>query len=370
MINYFCGRNTLINVNNSLPNGGGIVFMGSRVAMAQSTKIGYDGSSNVDLNTSLDIYQAANNSSAVKVNTGNNNSIKALWINNTNPGAGFIVMGDGKTRIGASSASGMTPYKMLTVNGDVSFANYGNSIDGINAFEVIGNAGPGVLPKRRGISIEDNNVGGKVNFYIHGWQPNPSFNFKNGEFDNTLVSIDVTGKTTINASATDAFEIVDGATNFTNYKISKEGSTVVTTSNNALKIISVNNSNPDAGFTVYGNGTTHIGKRSPLSTGIHQNARLAVDGKVIATSVFVTNAGGIWADYVFEKDYKLMGISELSKFLEQNKHLPGMPTALEVAKEGLDLGINSAKLLEKLEEAYLYILDLNKRIEELEKHLK
>ncbi len=72
-------------------------------------------------------------------------------------------------------------------------------------------------------------------------------------------------------------------------------------------------------------------------------------------------------DYVFEKDYKLMPLKELEQYIQRNKHLPNMPSSTEVAKNGADLGEINRVLVEKVEELTLYILDLEKRMNTLEK---
>ena len=91
-----------------------------------------------------------------------------------------------------------------------------------------------------------------------------------------------------------------------------------------------------------------------------------------------------WPDYVFEKDYSLLSLSELEKYISSNGHLPNIPKAAEVVKEGIDLGEMNAKLLEKVEELTLHSIELNKknesqqkliddlieRLEKLEKNIK
>lgn len=74
-----------------------------------------------------------------------------------------------------------------------------------------------------------------------------------------------------------------------------------------------------------------------------------------------------WSDKVFEKDYKLMKINDLDKFITQNKHLPNIPSAKEVVAKGIDNAEMTAKLLEKIEEMSLYIIQLEKRIKVLER---
>ncbi|WP_396152125.1 beta strand repeat-containing protein [Flavobacterium sp.] len=74
-----------------------------------------------------------------------------------------------------------------------------------------------------------------------------------------------------------------------------------------------------------------------------------------------------WADYVFAKDYSLMPLNDLEKFIKINGHLPNIPKAEEVVKEGIDLGAMDAKLLEKIEELTIHTIELNKKNEALEK---
>lgn len=70
-----------------------------------------------------------------------------------------------------------------------------------------------------------------------------------------------------------------------------------------------------------------------------------------------------WSDYVFDKDYKLPALWEVDKFIQENKHLPGVLSTAEVGKNGIDLGDNQAVLLKKVEELTLYIIALSKKVE-------
>jgi hypothetical protein len=75
---------------------------------------------------------------------------------------------------------------------------------------------------------------------------------------------------------------------------------------------------------------------------------------------------GSFADYVFEDDYILRSIADLAIFIKENKHLPGIPTALEVETDnGIELGRFQVSLLEKIEEQALYIISLQSQIDEL-----
>jgi hypothetical protein len=72
-----------------------------------------------------------------------------------------------------------------------------------------------------------------------------------------------------------------------------------------------------------------------------------------------------WADYVFAPEYKLAPLEEVETFIKANKHLPNVPSAEEMATNGIDVTKTSAKLMEKIEELTLYIIELNKEINKL-----
>ncbi|RIV21659.1 bZIP transcription factor [Fibrisoma montanum] len=78
-----------------------------------------------------------------------------------------------------------------------------------------------------------------------------------------------------------------------------------------------------------------------------------------------------WSDYVFADDYKLRSLESVEAFVKANKHLPGVPSAEQVVSEGVDMAKMDAKLLEKIEELTLYMIQLKKdsdrRINQLEK---
>jgi len=72
-----------------------------------------------------------------------------------------------------------------------------------------------------------------------------------------------------------------------------------------------------------------------------------------------------WPDYVFKKNYNLMPLQELEQFVNKNHHLPEIPSAATVEENGIELGEMNAKFLKKIEELTLYIIDLQKQIDEL-----
>lgn len=70
-----------------------------------------------------------------------------------------------------------------------------------------------------------------------------------------------------------------------------------------------------------------------------------------------------WADYVFDKSYKLKSLAEVEEYINKNKHLPEIPSAEEVVKNGVDVQTMDAKLLQKIEELTLYVINLKKEID-------
>ncbi len=93
---------------------------------------------------------------------------------------------------------------------------------------------------------------------------------------------------------------------------------------------------------------------------------LAVAGGVLANKVFIQSADD-WPDYVFDPGYERMPLSELGTYLENNRHLPGVPSAAEMREiGGVDLSETQTMLLRKIEEMTLYVIELEKRIADLE----
>ncbi|MBW6481456.1 MAG: hypothetical protein K0B10_00195 [Vicingaceae bacterium] len=113
-------------------------------------------------------------------------------------------------------------------------------------------------------------------------------------------------------------------------------------------------------FVVLGNGNVGIG-----TTAVN-GAKLSVEGVIRARRVNVDAASIVWSDFVFEPNYNLMSLIQLENFIVKNKHLPDVPSATEVKEKGIDLAQMDAILLQKIEELTLYIIEQDKRINELE----
>lgn len=93
---------------------------------------------------------------------------------------------------------------------------------------------------------------------------------------------------------------------------------------------------------------------------------IMVNGRIQAEDLVIQKNGLAWADYVFEDDYDLMGYDDLRNFIDQNGHLPGVPSEDEISQEGLNLQEILTVQMEKIEELTLYVLDLEERIARLE----
>ncbi|MBA3680034.1 MAG: hypothetical protein H0W73_02425 [Bacteroidetes bacterium] len=114
-------------------------------------------------------------------------------------------------------------------------------------------------------------------------------------------------------------------------------------------------------------GTAVIGPLS-ITSGPHANFRLSVDGKLLTKEIYVTMQN--WADYVFEKNYELKSLPDIEKYIEINKHLPGVPSAKEIAESGNNMADTDRILLEKIEELTLYMIEQNKQIKSLQSELE
>ncbi|MEP3387834.1 MAG: hypothetical protein ABJO02_06585 [Reichenbachiella sp.] len=114
-------------------------------------------------------------------------------------------------------------------------------------------------------------------------------------------------------------------------------------------------------FQVYPNGNVSIGTYSSTH-------KLNVNGNINASKYFASGVQ-VWPDYVFEDAYQLNKLDQVEKYIEENHHLPEIPSASEVAANGIDLVDMQAKLLQKIEELTLYVIEQNKQLEKQNKRI-
>ena len=132
------------------------------------------------------------------------------------------------------------------------------------------------------------------------------------------------------------------------------------------------NKNWISALTCYGDGTVGIGFETTYNQGhykVPEGYKLAVNGAIICEEVKVIDDVPD-ADFVFEKGYELMELPELENFINENKHLPDIPSALEFKQQGYKIGDMDEMLLRKIEELTLYVIELKKENEAIKESLK
>lgn len=129
------------------------------------------------------------------------------------------------------------------------------------------------------------------------------------------------------------------------------------------KIIFSNNYSPDI-MVLTTDGKVRVGNISTPG-----NYNLYVQNGILTERLKVAiSTTSYWADYVFDDNYKLQSLSSVEKFIKVNKHLPGVLSAIQLEKDGgIDVTDMMAKQMAKIEELYLYIIDLQKEVNKLKK---
>jgi len=158
---------------------------------------------------------------------------------------------------------------------------------------------------------------------------------------------------------TNASGIVNGSTNMSNqvrFKVNATGVVVNGDLNVIGNSITTGNSITNGNFLL---NTNYI----------PSGYVMAVDGNAIFTKVVVMNRN-TWPDFVFEKNYELKSLFELKQFINKNGHLPDVPSAQQIAEDGVDLSEMNRILLQKVEELTLYILQMEERLAKVEGGLK
>lgn len=128
---------------------------------------------------------------------------------------------------------------------------------------------------------------------------------------------------------------------------------------------------------LYANETPYVKLTSYGKMGIGESlaisditADLTVDGNILAEEVQVEIVDGTGPDYVFEDDYPLASLEEISNYIEVNKHLPEVPSAKEMETNGIGLSAMNMLLLKKVEELTLHLIEQHEKIKEMEERLQ
>lgn len=110
-------------------------------------------------------------------------------------------------------------------------------------------------------------------------------------------------------------------------------------------------------------GSVGIGTETP-SEALTVVGNGLFEGTVYAQDLIVDP--DTWADYVFEENYSLRPLNEVEQFIQTHKHLPEIPSEQEVMDNGVSVRDMQVKLLQKVEELTLYLIEQDKRIHALE----
>jgi hypothetical protein len=322
--------------------------------------------------------------SALYFNYRGSASITHFWNGGNSAGSPVMSMlNSGKVGIGTAS-----PQETLHVNGNIR----GN----IN----------GALRISSGNGIVD--IGAQNSGYAHFYTDRPAFFFGNpitvagalnsyNTYDLNLQTNGTTRMTILNASGNvgvgistpaNKLHIKGDAANNAWISLDKSSSTenaglAIRKTGTSLFYLMSDYNDSDA-FKLYSNGVTGETSSAPRISfpyasanvlmaqsggyvGIgtsHPDYPLTVNGTIHAKEVRV-DLNVPAPDYVFENDYKLASLDDIKIYIDQNKHLPEVPSAKEMEKNGVQLGEMNMILLKKIEELTLHIIELKKEIDDL-----
>jgi hypothetical protein len=250
----------------------------------------------------------------------------------------FLIDRLGNVGIGTSS-----PYGTLNVmrsSGNGTITRFGTSLDAGQALDLN--------------SVQSSTGNGYYSLDLSSSVPN---------WQKFVIPVGRVGIGTTNPS--DIFQVNNGST--IRFQVGSSGGVFV---NNEINGGSLSSPGPlYLNYTSTGNtllnsngGSVGIGTNTPDAA-----YKLSVNGKIRSKEIKVETT---WSDYVFDKDYQLRPINEVDTYIKKNHHLPDIPSAAEVEKNGVNLGETSSLLLKKIEELTLYLIEKDKQITEIQNELK
>lgn len=258
------------------------------------------------------------------------------------------------TNPGSVGIGTSTPISKLDVNGNGNFTGslqIGNAKVNSNTTKLFLNNtwGDG---KNWALSSGENGVT-EQGFHIYNWTDNPGL---------PLFSIGNTGSTVIRGAAGPTLTLEKNSNNFPALIFQGATSQAIIEAGDSFMTAYIGG---DRRLTILANGNTGIGTNNPIE-------KLSVNGKIRAQEIKVETAN--WPDYVFKPSYDLRPLAEIKAYVDANQHLPEVPSAQEIAKDGVSLGQINALLLKKIEELTLYLIEkdsqLDKQNEKLDKQQK
>lgn len=211
--------------------------------------------------------------------------------------------------------------------------------------------------------INEGNTADSPNEFIAGWGDPTGGNALNG------IVIWLRGNTTYNYSCTCTMTpyIYDGVQNALPMAVPDDAPLTYKTAIDPY--VQSNGVSSGRNMTFNGAGTNVFMGSMAIGTYNASGYKLAVNGNAIFGKVTVKNPAN-WPDYVFASDYQLPSLHELDKFIRQHKHLPGTPTATEISDNGQDIAALQVIQQQKIEELTLYLIKLNKELEDQREKIK
>lgn len=135
-------------------------------------------------------------------------------------------------------------------------------------------------------------------------------------------------------------------------------------SSEEIRILYNRSSFPESPWTEYSGTTFKTEGNVGIGTSTTGSHKLAVEGSIGAREVIIES--DTWSDFVFDNGYSLRNLEDIEAFIKKNHHLPEIPSEAEVLENGINVGMMDVKLLQKIEELTLYLIEQNKRIKALE----
>jgi len=285
---------------------------------------------------------------------------------NTLPNSGNIGIGTTSPRAALDVAVDISNEKLGTVFGRLSEGDWEKSgtFLGVKGFETQFTGYGG-----KSFSIVHNFYGdtnSSINFYRGGGRTGGFMTFNTNE-DIERLRISTSGNVGIGTTNPDQKLTVKGGIGFEHNSLDKklyspEDGLLEWMTHNAAGIHGFSISHQGAkavylntsGISYINGGNLGIGTTLPTE-------KLEVNGKIRAREIKVEASP--WPDYVFAKDYHLPSLAEIEKHIKEKGHLPGIPTAAEVKANGINLGEMNAKLLQKIEELTLQLINQSKIFE-------